>query len=139
MNILGVGTAPTGAAGDIVAIGNITAYYSSDRRLKERIAKILQPLEKLRQINGVMFDWTQEYIDRRGGENGYSVRRHDTGVIAQEIEQILPEIVALREDGYLAVYYEKLIPLLIESIKELSEAHDALAVKIKNLEDRTHR
>jgi hypothetical protein len=66
-----------------------------------------------------MFDWKQDYIDSRGGEDGYFVRKQDTGVIAQEVESILPEVVGTREDGTKAVAYEKMTGLLIEAIKEL--------------------
>jgi hypothetical protein len=124
-NSLGVGTVGSSVQGEIRATNNITAYYSSDRRLKENIEKLSNALEKLNKINGVSFDWNDEFISKRGGEDGYFVRKHDVGVIAQEVEEILPEIVATREDGYKAVNYEKLVPLLIEAIKELSAKVDS--------------
>lgn len=116
----GVGTAASGVSGEIRAVNNVTAYYSSDKNLKENIVPIEKPLEKLNQINGVYFDWKQPYIAERGGEDGFFVRKHDVGVIAQEVESVLPEIVVTRDDGTKAVNYEKLVPLLIEAIKELS-------------------
>ena len=70
-------------------------------------------------IRGVNFDWNEEHVQASGGEDGYFVRRHDVGVIAQEVEEVLPEVVAEREDGFKAVRYEKIVPLLIEAIKEL--------------------
>lgn len=73
-----------------------------------------------------MFDWSNEEIEKRGGEDGYFVRKHDTGVIAQEIVEIMPEIVVTRENGYMAVQYEKLVPLLIEAIKELKNEVEEL-------------
>ena len=106
-------------SGEIRASSNITAYYSSDRRLKENIIPITDPLVKLNKINGVNFNWKDSEIEKRGGEDGYFVRKADVGVIAQEIQEVIPEAVATREDGTLAVNYEKIIPLLIESIKEL--------------------
>jgi hypothetical protein len=115
---LGVGTAASGTAGEIRATNEITAYYSSDARLKENVVLIADPINKLMKIRGVEFDWTDENIKSRGGEDGYFVRKHDIGVIAQEVEAILPEIVATRDNGYKAVKYEKIIPLLIEAIKE---------------------
>jgi len=124
-NSLGVGTVGSSVQGEIRATNNITAYYSSDRRLKENIEKLSNALEKLNKINGVSFDWNDEFISKRGGEDGYFVRKHDVGVIAQEVEEVLPEIVATREDGYKAVNYEKLVPLLIEAIKELSAKVDS--------------
>ena len=67
-------------------------------------------------------DWTDDYIEKESngkGEDGYFFRKHDIGVIAQELQEILPEAVAEKTDGYLGVRYEKIIPLLIQSIKEL--------------------
>ena len=113
--------------GDIVATGNITAYYTSDIRLKENIQLIPNALGKLEQIRGVTFDWTAEEMARRGGEDPYFVRKNDVGVIAQEVEMVLPEIVGTRDNGMKAVQYEKLTALLIESVKELS-------AKVSNLE-----
>jgi len=113
-------TGTTPAAGEIRVTGNITAYDTSDIRLKENIQLIPNALGKLEQIRGVMFDWTAEEIARRGGEDPYFVRKHDVGVIAQEVEIVLPEIVGTRDDGMKAVQYEKLTALLIESVKELS-------------------
>ncbi len=115
---LGVGIS-AGTSGTIRATGNITAYQSSDKNLKENIKPITGALEKIRQITGVNFDWTDEYIALEGGEDGYFVRKQDVGVIAQEIQGILPEVVAERPDGYLAVKYDRIIPLLIQAIKEL--------------------
>lgn len=120
-NSLGVGTTPSGVTGSIRATENITAYFSSDMRLKRNITEIQNALEKLHQIRGVNFDWSDEYLKEQGGEDGYFVRKHDIGVIAQEIEKVLPEVVATRDDGIKAVKYEKIIALLIEAIKELDK------------------
>ena len=82
----------------------------------------LKELKKtLCAISGYNFDWKAKVIRDRGGEDGFFVRKKDVGIIAQEIEKVWPEIVATREEGNKAVKYEKLVPLLIESIKELSE------------------
>ena len=129
---LGVGTAASGTTGEIRATNNITAYYTSDRTYKENIVVIADANNKLKKINGVNFDWTQEFIDKSGGEDGYFVRKHDVGVIAQEILEVIPEAVAQREDGTLAVRYEKIIPLLIESIKELNKKVEELETVIKS-------
>lgn len=117
---IGVGTVPSGTIGEIRATNDITAYYSSDVSLKENIKAIPDALDKLMNIRGVEFDWNQSYINERGGEDGYFVRKKDVGIIAQEVEKILPEIVATRDNGIKAVKYEKLIALLIEAIKELN-------------------
>jgi len=117
---LGIGTAASGTTGEIRATNEVTAYYSSDARLKENIQTIENALDKLRQLNGVMFDWTDEVIMQRGGEDGYFVRKHDTGLIAQQVEEVLPEVVADRQDGYKAIKYEKMAGLIIQGINELS-------------------
>ena len=114
-------------AGQIRATNDIIAYYSSDQRLKENIRQIPGALDLLNNINGVYFDWTEEHLKKNGGEDGYFVRKNDLGVIAQEVEKIFPEAVAKREDGYYAVRYDKLIPSLIEAVKELSQ-------RVKNIE-----
>ncbi|NBP00848.1 MAG: tail fiber domain-containing protein [Proteobacteria bacterium] len=115
---VGGGTIATGVAGEIRASNEITAYYGSDKNLKENIVPLSDAIEKINSIGGYEFDWKQSYIDARGGEDGYYVRKHDIGVIAQEIENVLPEIVGTRADGFKAVKYEKIVPLLIEAIKE---------------------
>ena len=121
---LGVGTAASGTTGEIRATNEITAYYSSDVALKENITTIDNALDKINSLQGVKFDWTDEYIESRGGEDGYFVRKHDTGIIAQDVEKVLPEIVAERADGYKGVKYEKLMGLVIQAIKELSKKMD---------------
>lgn len=115
--------------GAITATGNITAYSSSDKRLKQNIIPIENALDKIEKIKGVEFDWTDEFIDKESGGKGvdeFHFRKHDVGVIAQEIQTILPEVVAKRPDGYLAVRYEKIVPLLIEAIKELKKEIEEL-------------
>ena len=121
---LGVGTATPSTVGLIRATNDVIAYYGSDERLKENIFTISGSLDKLIQIRGVEFDWrTMPGIHENEG--------HDIGVIAQEIEKVLPEIVTTRDNGYLAVKYEKLVALLIESNKELLKRVEALEEKIK--------
>lgn len=130
INSVGVGVSASGVTGEIRATNEITAYYSSDRRLKENIEPIANALDKLAKITGVMFDWRDEVIAARGGEDGYFVRRRDTGVIAQDVEAVLPEAVAEREDGVLAVRYDKLAGLIIEAIKELKIEIDQIKSKL---------
>jgi hypothetical protein len=120
---VGIGTAPVN--NEVRATGEITAYYSSDAALKNNVTPLVAALARVKEIRGVSFDWSDKYIAARGGEDGYFVRKQDVGVIAQEVQKVLPHAVASREDGYLAVRYEKIIPLLIEAIKELSDKLDA--------------
>jgi hypothetical protein len=110
--------------GYIRAGGNITAFYSSDERLKLNIEPIKGSLDKVLNIGGYTFDWDETKQDELKGT--------DVGVIAQEIKEVLPEVVTERNDGYLAVRYEKIVPLLIESIKELSEKVDELEKKLND-------
>jgi hypothetical protein len=111
------------ASAGIRAVGDIIAYYSSDERLKENITPIENALSKVELISGNTYDW------KEGFENIHPHKGNDVGVIAQEIEKVLPQVVVNRENGYKAVDYEKIIPLLIESIKELS-------AKVKELENK---
>jgi hypothetical protein len=110
--------------GGITATGNITAFATSDKRLKENIIPIGKALDKIEKLDGVEFDWTDEYIQKESGgkgEDNYFIRKHDVGLIAQQVETILPEVVVKRVDGYLAIKYEKIVPLLVECIKELKK------------------
>lgn len=115
--------AGTGAAllvtGDMYATGNVIAYYSSDITLKTNILPLTNALDKLKTLGGYSYDWKDSVVDKKGGEDNYFVRKHDVGVIAQEVQKVLPESVGTKPDGTLGVQYEKLIPLIIEAIKEL--------------------
>ena len=108
--------------GGVEAAGDVIAFSSSDERLKDNLKLISDPLEKISKINGYEFDWNDKQDTYTG---------HDVGVVAQEIEQVLPEVVTERDDGYKAVKYEKLVPLLIESIKELTAKVEELESKLK--------
>ena len=126
LNSVGVGTAASGTAGDIRATADITAYYSSDATLKQNVVEIENALDKVKKIRGVEFDWTPEYLGEKGGEDGYFVRKHDVGVIAQEVEAVLPEVVGTRDNGIKAVRYDRIVALLIEAIKEQQTQIDEL-------------
>ena len=138
----GVGTAASGTAGEIRATNNITAYYS-DKRLKENIKPIANALEKLKQISGVTFN-SNEVAEKYG----YTDKKTQVGVIAQEVEKVLPEVVVaapfdiIKNDqgeeisksgeDYKTVHYDKLVPLLIEAIKEQQKKIEELEYKINN-------
>ncbi len=113
--------------------GDVIAFYSSDERLKENVIPIGNAIEKVKQIRGVEFDWIPTELS--DGEDVHTNEGHDVGVIAQEIEKVLPEAVTTRDSGYKAVKYEKIVPLLIESIKEQQEQIDELKKEIKELKD----
>jgi len=95
--------------GTIETNDDIIAFSASDQRLKDNITPIPGALDKVLSISGNTFDWNEK-SEREG---------NDVGVVAQEILEVLPEAVTIRDNGYLAVRYEKLVPLLIEAIKEL--------------------
>jgi hypothetical protein len=103
--------------GRIDASNDIVAFSTSDKKLKKKIKNIPNALEKISQINGVTFEWKK--TDEKMKKEVHSNEGHDVGVIAQEVEKVLPEVVITRDNGYKAVKYEKIIPLLVESIKEL--------------------
>ena len=108
----------------IRASGDVIAFNSSDKRLKDNIVTIGSPLQKIGRIGGYEFDWN---------ENQHVYRGHDVGVIAQEIEEVIPEAVKDRDGGYKGVQYDKIIPLLIEGIKELTKKTKKLEKEIKIL------
>ena len=125
----GVGTAASGTAGEIRATNNVTAYYTSDARLKENVRNIDNPLDMVSKINGVRYQWTDAYIAKNGGEDGYFIRKDDIGLIAQEVEAVLPEIVAENNEGFKAVKYDRVVALLIEAVKELTARVNELEKK----------
>lgn len=108
---------PSTTVGRIDAANDIVAYSTSDIRLKNNIKSIEGALDKVMLIQGVEFDWEEK--QEVHGNSG-----RDVGVLAQEIEQVLPEVVTTRDNGYKAVKYEKIIPLLVEAIKDLNDKLD---------------
>ena len=108
---LRVGDLTSAPANTIQCTGDIVAFASSDERLKDNLSPISNSLEKVGQLKGYEFDWNDKQEVYTG---------HDVGVLAQEVEKVVPEIVETREhDGYKAVKYEKLVPLLINAINDL--------------------
>jgi hypothetical protein len=122
---LGVGTTAPTTAGQIYATNSITAFYS-DERLKTKIATIENALDKVDQLTG--FIYTSNEL---AASFGYTDQTLQVGISAQAAQRVQPEVVKpapfdLNSDGssksgenYLTVQYEKLVPLLIEAIKEL--------------------
>jgi hypothetical protein len=123
-NSIGIGTGAPGG-GNLRASGNITAYYS-DNRLKTKLGNITGALSKVKSLNGFYYEANQTAQDL-----GYEVKR-EVGVSAQEVQLILPEIVspAPIDAQYLTIDYERLVPLLIEAIKELSDQVEELKAKL---------
>ena len=132
---IGATGAPGGAlllrvTGEMAVSDNITAYYSSDISLKDNIRPIESAIFKVQQIRGVTFDWNEKSTELQQ-EKG-----HDVGLIAQEVEKVLPEVVQIREDGIKAIAYEKVVPLLVEAIKEQQTTIENLESRLKLLEDK---
>lgn len=126
---IGVGVAGTGTTGEIRATNQITSYYS-DARLKENITPITDALNKVMALNGVTYNANQ-----LAESFGFTNKESQVGVLAADVEKVLPEavkpapfdIIRFEEteisrsgENYKTVQYEKIVPLLIEAIKELN-------------------
>ena len=130
---LGVNTDPNSTNGMIHATNDIVAF-SSDKRLKENIRPIENALDKIDKLSGFVYNWNE----KANKEAGYDMDKDYVGVFAQDVEKVQPEAVKIApfdNDGtdnsksgenYLTVQYEKLVPLLIESIKELKKEIEEL-------------
>ncbi|MFA5014269.1 MAG: tail fiber domain-containing protein [Actinomycetota bacterium] len=113
----------------LYSTGDVIAYYgSSDSALKRNIETLKNPTEKLKQLRGVSFVWN---------DLGYDPGAADIGVIAQEIEKIIPTAVVDRGDGYKAVHLEKVVPVLIEANKEMLNRIETLEKIVKELREKT--
>ena len=127
-NSLGIGMAASATAGRIDATNDVVAFSSSDIRFKENIVPIENALDKISKISGNTYDWKAENKVEHGYEG------NDVGVIAQEIEAVLPQLVQTRENGFKAVKYDKLVALLIEGIKEQQSQIEKLRMDLDNYE-----
>jgi len=114
--------------GELRATGDVIAYYSDDR-LKTNLGKIENALEKVESLEGFYYE-----ANEKAQELGYEVKR-EVGISAQSVEKVMPEVVAPApiDEQYLTVKYERLVPLLIESIKELSAEVKELRAEVKEL------
>ena len=105
--------------GKVEATDDIIAFSGSDRNLKDNITVIPNALDKVNTLSGNTFTWKSGSYNESIGD--------DTGVIAQEVEALgLPGITTTRDDGTKAVRYDRLIPVLIQAVKELSVKVTAL-------------
>jgi hypothetical protein len=123
-NSIGVGTAGSGTAGEIRATNSVTAHYSDDR-LKTKLGNIEGALAKVKTLSGFYYE-----ANETAQALGYKPKR-EVGVSAQSVQAVLPEVVvpAPIDEQYLTVHYDKLVPLLIEAIKELEAKVAALEAK----------
>jgi len=121
---------PVVANGNITAEGDVIAYSSSDERLKDNIAPISGCLDKVLSLDAIEFDWNDKQETYTG---------HDIGLIAQQVQKIAPEIVTERSDGYLAMKYEKIVPLLVGAIQEQDVLLDDLESQVNELIKNSNR
>ena len=124
------GATATGAltvTGAITATGDITAFYTSDKRHKNNIQTIPNALEKVTKLNGVTWEWNDDV-------NEVTKSTPKTGLIAQEVQEVLPEVVKTRDDGFLALDYSKMMGLLVEAIKEQQQQIEKLRMDLDNYE-----
>jgi hypothetical protein len=130
---VGSSTTMLEVGGAITATDNITAY-SSDKRLKTNIVLIQNPLEKLNKLSGFTYNWN----DKANELVGYDTSESIVGMFAQDVQEVLPEAVKIApfdDDGngnsksgenYLTIQYEKVVPLLVEAMKELKNEIEEL-------------
>ena len=128
-NSLGVGTGPSGTAGEIRATNNITAYYSDDR-LKTRTGNIENALDKISTLDTFYY-----HANETAQALGYKPVP-EVGISAQQVQAIMPQVVAPApiDDQYLTVRYEKLVPLLIAAIKEQQAIIESQEQRLAQLE-----
>jgi len=109
--------------GAITATGDITAFYTSDKRHKNNIQLIPNALEKVSKLNGVTWEWNDDVHE-------VTKSTPKTGLIAQEVQEVLPQVVIERQDGFLALDYSKMMGLMVEAIKEQQIQIEELKAKI---------
>jgi hypothetical protein len=141
----GAGSVMVAVGGSIEATGNITAN-ASDKRLKDIQGLITNPLSRLKQLKGVIYNWNNLAVELAN----YDPFVDNVGLIAQDVQKVLPEAVARAPfdsekdetgtssysksgEDYLTIWYERIVPLLVESVKELSDKVDKLEEENKKL------
>ena len=116
--------------GGISAGGDVVAFSSSDKRLKDDITLIDEPLSKVMSLDAIEFNWN---------DNQSTYTGHDIGLVAQQVEEVAPEIVETRKDGYKAIKYEKVNALLVGAIQEQQKKIEFLEKRLESLERRSSR
>lgn len=115
-----------GNGGDIVASADITAYGSpSDINLKENIKPLDNSLSKILKLQGVTFDWKEDSETRQ-----YTNLKEDIGFIAQQVQEVMPELVRKNDNGLLSLRDKGITALLVEAIKEQQKQIDELKAKL---------
>ena len=123
------------SVGSIVSQGEITAYSSSDIRFKTDIHN-LTGLDYIRKMRPVEYDWTDEALELKANKV-----RHGYGLIAQELEQIIPDLVThnMFNEGYLGIDYTRLVPFTISAIQEVDDEVTRLKKRVKELENKINK
>ena len=106
--------------------------------MKDNIFIIEDPIDKIKRLRGVEFDWNKDNAPDWAADGEYlpSGSLHDIGIIAQDVQKVFPEAVLERDNGYLAVKYEKLVAVLIEGVKEQQKQIEKLTDRINKLENK---
>lgn len=114
---LGIGVAsPSGITNELEVNGSavmISLTETSDQRFKKNVAELTGSLAKIQQLRGVSFDWKTSEFPQKRFKSGKQI-----GFIAQEVQQVFPQLVSQSSDGYLAVSYSGMTPVLVEALKE---------------------
>jgi len=110
--------------------GDVISFSSSDRNLKDNISLIKNPLDKVLSLDAVEFDWNSSQHAYRG---------HDLGLIAQQVEEVAPELVVTRSDGYKAIKYDKINSLIVGAVQEQQKKIEFLEKRLESLERRSSR
>jgi len=124
----GVGTAASGTSGEIRATNAITSYYSDDR-LKTKTGNIQNALEKVLSLDGFHYHANETAVAL-----GYDASKEEVGLSAQQVQSVLPEVIAPApiDPQYMTLHYERLVPLLVEAIKEQQKQIEELKAKLGN-------
>jgi hypothetical protein len=133
---LGVNTPASGTTGEVRATGDVVASYS-DKRLKDILGNINNSLDMLQKISGVYYEWNELAI-----ENGLHYNGREIGLIAQDVQSVLPEVIRIAPfdqdkygdsksgENYLTIHYNMIVPLLIEALKQQKEQIDYIKSKL---------
>ena len=122
------------ASGNLLATGAITAGTASDSRLKSNIATLCNASSVLRQLRGVGFDWNALATDKSSYFKG-----HDVGLIAQEVEPLIPSAIGTIWGEYKRLDYSKITPYLVEGWKEHDTEISRLRKRVSELEDEVNK
>ncbi|HBI24615.1 MAG TPA: hypothetical protein DDX84_10545, partial [Nitrospiraceae bacterium] len=130
---VGIGTTTPGEKLDVNGIAKVVKLIiTSDLNLKKNINTIKDALNKIERLRGVEFEWRREEFSDRSFPEGTQI-----GLIAQEVENVLPELVSVNNyNGQKSVEYANIVAVLIEAVKDLKTQNDGLRARIEALENK---